>query len=121
MAKDGIIDRKFPRLGMKTVALDAETETGRVVEIESDQDIDAILAREKQKQTLLEQATEYNSRKAIGIDDNFAAEIENVVEEILIESDITDISDTSDTSPLPLGVEPTTVTVLFILPVLAAF
>ena len=92
MAKDGIIDRKFPRLGMKTVALDAETETGRVVEIESDQDIDAILAREKQKQTLLEQATEYNSRKAIGIDDNFAAEIENVVEEILIESDITDIS-----------------------------
>ena len=92
MARNGIIDRKFPRLGMRTVALDAETETGRVIEIESDQDIDAILAREKQKQTLLEQATEYNSRKAIGIDDNFAAEIENVVEEILIESDISDIS-----------------------------
>jgi len=92
MAKDGIIDRKFPRLGMKTVALDAETETGRVLELTSDQDVDAILAKQKQKQTLLEKATEYNSRKAIGIDDNFAAEIENVVEEILIESDITDIS-----------------------------
>ena len=30
-------------------------------------------------------------------------------------------SETSDTSPLPPGVEPTTVTVLFTLPVLAAF